>query len=396
MTRTSSAIVGAPAARAAPDRRRLCATPEEAVGHLGAVQAQDYGPAKWSVGARVAGATDARRGARPSPPARILRTHVLRPTWHFVLPADIRWLLTATAPRVKARDARRYAQLGLDEDTLRRSATALVAALRGGNQLTRAEAAAVLTAAGIGVDGQRLPYLLMDAELDALICSGPRRGKQHTYVLLEERAPDARDLPRDEALAELARRYFSEPRTGDRQGLRRVGDADARRGARRDRGGGAGAAGARTWTVCALVGAATGRGAAERAPAPRSTVRPPRPGLRRDTSWATARPSSLLARPGSPWAPATPPVFRLVVLLDGGVAGFWRRRPKRRSGDRRGRPAGAVRRRRRRRRSRPRPRATARSWVCPRRSGSRSRRAERGDPAPPAGRPPLSTALSSG
>ena len=138
----------------------------------------------------------------------ILRTHVLRPTWHFVLPADIRWLLTATAPRIRARDARRYGQLGLDDDTLRRSAGALVAALRGGNRLTRREAAAVLTAAGIGVEGQRLPYLLMAAELDALICSGPRRGKQHTYMLLEERAPDARDLPRDEALAELARRFF--------------------------------------------------------------------------------------------------------------------------------------------------------------------------------------------
>ena len=77
-----------------------CASPEEAVGRLGGVQAQDYGSAKWSVGARVAGATDA--GVEEALVAgRILRTHVLRPTWHFVLPADVRWLLTATAPRIR-------------------------------------------------------------------------------------------------------------------------------------------------------------------------------------------------------------------------------------------------------------------------------------------------------
>ena len=94
-----------------------CATPEAAVGRLLGVQAQDYGPATWSVGARVAGATDA--GVEEAFAAgRILRTHVLRPTWHFVLPADLRWLLTATAPRIRRADARRYVQLGLDAATL--------------------------------------------------------------------------------------------------------------------------------------------------------------------------------------------------------------------------------------------------------------------------------------
>ena len=184
------------------------ARPEDAVGWLGAVQAQDYGPAKWAVGMRL---------RRPDDDAveqafaagRILRTHVLRPTWHFVLPADIRWLLTATAPRVQAASAGRYRQLGLDAATLRRSEKAIVGALRGGNQLTRKELGEVLVSAGVGVDGQRLPHLLSNAELEALTCSGPRHGLQHTYMLLEERAPDAVDLPRDEALAELARRYFT-------------------------------------------------------------------------------------------------------------------------------------------------------------------------------------------
>ena len=210
---------------------------------------------------------------------RILRTHLLRPTWHFVLPEDIRWLLTATAPRVKARDARRYAQLGLDASTQRRSAKALAAALRGGNQLTRAEAAAVLTAAGIGVDGQRLPYLLMHAELDALICSGPRRGKQHTYVLLEERAPDARDLPRDEALAELARRYFRShgPATAkDFAGWATLTLAEARAAIEAAGGGPPGGGARRPQVLVRRPGVRDGRPPPSGAPFSR---RPPSPGL---------------------------------------------------------------------------------------------------------------------
>jgi len=168
----------------------LCATPEEAVGRLLGVQAQDYGPATWAVGARVTGATEAAFEAAFGA-GRILRTHVLRPTWHFVLPADLRWLLTATAPRIRARDRRRYVELGLDEATLRRAHEILHAALRGGHALTRADLKAELAGSGVSPEGQRLPYLLMSAELDALICSGPRRGKQQTYMLLGERAPEA-------------------------------------------------------------------------------------------------------------------------------------------------------------------------------------------------------------
>jgi hypothetical protein len=304
-----------------------CATPEEAAGLLGAVQAQDYGPAKWSLGARVAGATD-ERVEHAFNTGAILRTHVLRPTWHFVLPADIRWLLTATAPRIRARDARRYAQLGLDGDTLRRSAGVLASALRGGNQLTRPEAAGALRAAGIGVEGQRLPYLLMAAELDALICSGPRQGKQHTYMLLEERAPDARALPRDKALAELAQRFFAGhgPATArDFAVWATLTLAEARAAIEaaglelraEDLGG------LRFWAPSTWPGSA-----GERFSAPRSPLVHLVQGYDEIVMGYTET-KSLLARPGSPWEPATPPVFRLVVLLDGGVAGFWRRSTKR-------------------------------------------------------------------
>ena len=303
------------------------ARPEDVVGRLGAVQAQDYEPAKWSLGARVAGATDA-QVERAFASGAILRTHVLRPTWHFVLPADIRWLLTATAPRIRARDARRYVQLGLDDDALRRSARVLASALRGGNQLTRHEVAGVLGAAGIGVEGQRLPYLLMAAELDALICSGPRQGWQHTYMLLEERAPDARALPRDEALAELARRFFAGhgPATARDFAVWATLTLTEARAAIEAAGQELRAEdvdGLRFWAP------STGPGSAgERVSAPRSPFVHLVQGYDEIVMGYTET-KSLLARPGSPWEPATPPVFRLVVLLDGGVAGFWRRSAKR-------------------------------------------------------------------
>ena len=139
----------------------------------------------------------------------ILRTHVMRPTWHFVTPADIGWLLDLTAPRVNQANAYMYRRLELDDALFRRSNDAIARALEGGKHLTRAELASALAEAGIAAEGMRLGYLVHRAELDAIVCSGPRRGKQFTYALLDERAPQARRLERDEALAELTGRYFT-------------------------------------------------------------------------------------------------------------------------------------------------------------------------------------------
>ena len=182
--------------------------PEDAVRWLGAVQSQDYGPAKWSVAERTDDASDAAID-RAFAEGTILRTHVLRPTWHFVLPADIRWMLELTAPRVHALNAYSYRQLGLDDEVLARATALLAGALRGGNRLTRKELGAVLQGAGIAAEGFRLGYTLMNAELHGVICSGPLNGRQHTYALLDERAPPAGSLTRDQALAELTLRYFT-------------------------------------------------------------------------------------------------------------------------------------------------------------------------------------------
>jgi hypothetical protein len=184
------------------------ATPAAVVGWLGAVQSQDFQVAKWSVGQRARGATQAQL-ARAYADGTILRTHVLRPTWHFVLPADLRWLMELSAPRVHALSAYYYRQVGLDQKVFARSHALIAKELASGRHLTRDELGAALSARGIAAEGLRLVYLLIRAELDLVVCSGAPRGKQHTYALVAERAPGARSLPRDEALAELARRYFT-------------------------------------------------------------------------------------------------------------------------------------------------------------------------------------------
>jgi len=182
--------------------------PEDVVHWLGAVQSQDFGPAKWSVAQRTSAVSNAAMD-QAFAHGTLLRTHVLRPTWHFVLPADIRWMLDLTAPRVHAMSAYAYRQRGLDDTVLNRCDAVLVGALQGGHQRTRKELAAVLQSAGIATDDFRLGSILMNAELSGIVCSGPLNGKQHTYALLDERAPQAKRLARDEALAELTLRYFT-------------------------------------------------------------------------------------------------------------------------------------------------------------------------------------------
>jgi hypothetical protein len=181
----------------------------EVVRVLGAVQSQDYAGAKWAIGMRSRGVTDA-SVERAFTEGRIIRTHVLRPTWHFVAPTDVRWMLALTAPRIKRAMSYYNVQVGLDDALLRRTNRILERALRDGRQLTRTELAGALRSARVDASEPfRLQRILMNAELDAVVCSGGRRGKQFTYALLEERVPPAPPLDRDESLLELSRRYFT-------------------------------------------------------------------------------------------------------------------------------------------------------------------------------------------
>ena len=182
--------------------------PDDAVRWHGGMQAQDYGPAKWSIGQRSTGLIDQDLDLALAA-GSIVRTHVLRPTWHFVARDDVHRLLALTGPRVQQRNAPWYRQLGLEARTRARCERLIVSALQDGNRLTRDAIARILEHGGVDTSGQRLPSILMHCELESVICSGGGAGRQHTYALLDERVPGSHQrFDRDEALVELVRRYL--------------------------------------------------------------------------------------------------------------------------------------------------------------------------------------------
>jgi len=194
------------------DNQQLSATslktPAEVVHWMGAIQAQEYAMAKWAIGLRLKDVPESIIEKAFNDGA-ILRTHVMRPTWHFVAPEDIRWLLALTAPRVHQASAYMHRQLNFTPSLLKRSNDAIAKALEGGNHLTRTDLQKVLKQKKIIAAGFHLGHLMMYAELEQVICSGPRQGKQFTYALLDERVPPVKPISRDEALSKLAHRYFT-------------------------------------------------------------------------------------------------------------------------------------------------------------------------------------------
>jgi hypothetical protein len=182
-------------------------TPAAVVDHLVAVQAQEHPFARWSLAQRTAPVVGASVVDGAFDGGEVLRTHVLRPTWHYVTPADLAWLMPLSGPRLDRRNARRYDELELDRRTLART-DRLLARFVTERPQTRRELAARLEAEGVVVAGQRMPHILFHAELRSLIVSGPMAGTQHTYAPFADRVPAAPDLDEDEALARLATRFF--------------------------------------------------------------------------------------------------------------------------------------------------------------------------------------------
>jgi Winged helix DNA-binding domain len=218
---------------------------------LGCVQSQEYAHALWSLGMRTSGLGAAEVQAEFDR-GDFLRTHILRPTWHFVAAEDIRWILEVTAPRVQKLNQTIYRKEGLDPATLDRGVALIVEELKGGRYRTRAElgqaladqnlvsgfraarasrsesAAVVVARRGNDTSahsssvrrraisdarssGLGLAYIVMHAELEGVICSGTMRGAQQTYALLDERVPrsGAAGSAKEGDAAELARRFFA-------------------------------------------------------------------------------------------------------------------------------------------------------------------------------------------
>ena len=189
--------------------RAMFEKPSDVVAWLGAVQAQDYLGALWAVGLRMRSAVEA-DVEHALANRTIIRTWPMRGTLHFVAAADARWMLELLTPRVVTNNAQRLLrQFGLDEAAFARSKDLVARALQGGKQLTRNAMYEAIDTGGVSTAGQRGLHILWRLAQDGVICFGAREGKQQSFALLDEWAPKAKRMGRDESLAELAKRYFT-------------------------------------------------------------------------------------------------------------------------------------------------------------------------------------------
>lgn len=183
-------------------------TAPEVVKHFGAMQAQDYPMSLFAVGVRLPGSThDQIEQALDD--GQIIRTHVLRPTWHLAPAEDIGWMLELTGENILRQMKSMNAKLGLDAKVFTKSADIIMKAVSAGQHKMRDELTAILNEHGIRTDQYRGLHLLAYAELQGIVCSGVRKGKHHTYALMAERVLHPNRLMREEALFELALRYFT-------------------------------------------------------------------------------------------------------------------------------------------------------------------------------------------
>jgi hypothetical protein len=183
-------------------------TAEKVVGWMGAMQAQDYSMAKWAIGLRLLNST-VNKIETACNKGKIIRTHLMRPTWHFVSADDIYWMLELTAPQIKSASKSRDKELELSEAIFSKSNNILEKTLSNETNLTREELAKEFDKAKIKTDNNRLSHLLLHAELDGIICNGLIKSGKQTYAILAERVPNKKVFTRDKSLAELAKRYFT-------------------------------------------------------------------------------------------------------------------------------------------------------------------------------------------
>ena len=183
-------------------------TPRQIVAHLGIVQAQDFNAAKWAIGARLGVCTD-KSVSEAFDKGEILRTHIMRPTWHFVTPENIRWMLQLSAKQIMQSMKSRDRELGITAETYSTCFRVIEKAFEKENYLSKDELAKILHQAGMTLDSSQLYHVMVGAETNGIVCSGALQGKIQTYALLEKRAPTAQPLSKEESLAKLARIYFS-------------------------------------------------------------------------------------------------------------------------------------------------------------------------------------------
>lgn len=185
-------------------------TAKQLTAWMGAIQAQDYNQAKWAIGVRMPHLTE-NQIEEAFNQGDILRTHLMRPTWHFVAADDIYWMLELTSPQIKSVLNSRHRELGITELLVNKSYLVMEEALNSHEQqaMTRDELLDKLGQSGIPTDIHRASHFMLRAEIDGILCSGPLKGKKHTYSLLSKRVPNKITLTKEEASARLAKSYFS-------------------------------------------------------------------------------------------------------------------------------------------------------------------------------------------
>jgi hypothetical protein len=181
---------------------------KDLAGWMCAIQAQDYPMAKWAIGLRIDGGSE-KTVNEAIDKGEILRTHLLRPTWHFVSSDDIYWLLELTAPHIRSSMKSRNKELELTDTILKKSVLLITDVLQGGIHLTREEMIRILEKSGIATKNNRGSHILSEAELGGIICSGESKGNKQTYALLNERVKENKKLSREDALEKIAGKYFS-------------------------------------------------------------------------------------------------------------------------------------------------------------------------------------------
>jgi hypothetical protein len=181
--------------------------PKDIVSWMGAIQAQNYNMSKWAIGIRLKSATicDVETALKKG---EILRTHIMRPTWHLVAAEDIRWMLELCREKIKAASASRDKYLEITENLFSKTNTLIVKMLEGNNHLTRREIADNLNKSGIKTDTSRMIHFMYRAEAEGIVCSGIDKERQQTYSLIDERVKQTKKLNKDEALSKLATKYF--------------------------------------------------------------------------------------------------------------------------------------------------------------------------------------------
>lgn len=183
-------------------------SPGKLVSWMGAMQAQDFAMSRWALGIRLPGITESAIDASLDK-GEVLRTHILRPTWHLVSADDIYWILELSAPQIRALSKARHKELELDETVFSKTNKLIEKALTGNKHLTREELAGILGKAKIEASNDRGSHIMFRAELEGIVCSGSNKNNKQTYALLPERVPKKKSISREEALAKLARLYFT-------------------------------------------------------------------------------------------------------------------------------------------------------------------------------------------